>query len=81
MKIDYDSGWLDGVRRVESPNCDARPRGCVPELIVIHGISLPPGEFGGPGIDEISDSIHLDSWAVEPVGPDLMLSAYVHRDH
>jgi len=53
MKIDHDSGWLEGVRQVESPNCDARPAGCVPELIVIHGISLPPGEFGGSGSDEL----------------------------
>jgi len=53
MIIDVDTGWLEGIRRVDSPNCDARPPGCVPELIVVHGISLPPGEFGGPGIDRL----------------------------
>lgn len=54
MRIDAATGWLeDGARRVESPNCDDRPPGCEPELIVIHGISLPPGEFGGPGVDEL----------------------------
>ena len=36
-----------------SPNWDPRPPGVVPELIIIHGISLPPGEFGGPHIDEL----------------------------
>ncbi len=51
--IDPVSGWLQGVRKVPSPNFDERPQGCVPELIVIHSISLPPGEFGGPAIDEL----------------------------
>src|SRR5690606_38366876 len=41
-----DSGWLAGVRRVPSPNCDARPDGSAVNLVVIHNISLPPGEFG-----------------------------------
>ena len=36
-----------------SPNCDERPPGCEPALIVVHGISLPPGEFGGPWIDRL----------------------------
>jgi AmpD protein len=49
--IDPETGWLDDVPRVPSPNCDARPVGCEPSLIVVHGISLPPGEFGGPWID------------------------------
>ena len=59
MKVDRDTGWIAGVRRVESPNHDARPAGSVPELIVIHGISLPPGEFGGPGVDQLFCN-HLD---------------------
>jgi AmpD protein len=48
-----DSGWLAGVRRVESPNCDERPHGAAVELIVIHGISLPPGEFGGDYVERL----------------------------
>ena len=36
-----------------SPHFDERPAGMVPELLVIHGISLPPGEFGGPWIDRL----------------------------
>jgi AmpD protein len=36
-----------------SPNQDDRPEGCGPEMIVIHGISLPPGEFGGDGIERL----------------------------
>ncbi len=51
LRIDRATGLALGVRQVLSPHCDARPAGVVPELIVIHGISLPPGEFGGPWID------------------------------
>lgn len=47
------SGWVDQARRVNSPNFNARPVGVAVELLVIHGISLPPGEFGGPWIDEL----------------------------
>jgi AmpD protein len=51
--IDVATGWLAGARRLESPNCDDRPSGVVADLIVVHGISLPPGEFGGPWIDAL----------------------------
>ena len=47
------AGWLASARQVPSPNCDDRPTGIAPELIVVHGISLPPGEFGGPWIDAL----------------------------
>ena len=53
MEIDAATGWIVGIRRIESPNHDERPPGCEPGLIVVHGISLPPGEFGGTGIDEL----------------------------
>jgi AmpD protein len=46
-------GLLTGARAVDSPNRDARPGGLAPELIVVHGISLPPGSFGGPWIDRL----------------------------
>ncbi len=51
--IELPSGVLRGVRFVASSNCDDRPAGVVPELIVVHGISLPPGEFGGPWIERL----------------------------
>lgn len=47
------AGWISGVRRIESPNHDARPAGEAVRLIVIHNISLPPGEFGGPGVEQL----------------------------
>jgi AmpD protein len=49
--IDSSSGWIEGVRRVESPNSDERPAGAQLDLIVVHGISLPPGRFGEGWID------------------------------
>jgi AmpD protein len=36
-----------------SPNADERPDGVEPDLLVIHNISLPPGEFGGPWIEQL----------------------------
>jgi AmpD protein len=51
--IDRATGWLEGVRRVESPNFDARPPATNLDLIVVHGISLPPGRFGGGWIDRL----------------------------
>jgi N-acetyl-anhydromuramoyl-L-alanine amidase len=50
MKIDVVSGMVEGVRFVPSANCDARPVGARPEVLILHNISLPPGQFGGPGI-------------------------------
>jgi AmpD protein len=51
--VELPSGLLLGARYVPSPNCDDRPPGVLPELIVVHGISLPPGEFGGPWIERL----------------------------
>jgi AmpD protein len=53
VKVDLKSGLMQGARQVASPNFDARPSGVVADLIVVHGISLPPGEFGGPWIDRL----------------------------
>ncbi|MTW19728.1 1,6-anhydro-N-acetylmuramyl-L-alanine amidase AmpD [Allochromatium palmeri] len=46
-------GWLAGAERRPSPNQDARPPGTVIDLLVIHNISLPPGEFGGDWIEAL----------------------------
>ena len=47
------AGWCAGARRLASPHHDERPPGAKVELIVIHNISLPPGEFGGRWIDDL----------------------------
>lgn len=48
-----DKGWLAEARRVPSPHFDCRPDDETPSLLVVHNISLPPGEFGGPWIDAL----------------------------
>ena len=52
MKLTADGAWLTDARRVLSPNYDDRPEGCEVSLIIVHGISLPPGEYGGGWIDD-----------------------------
>ena len=47
-----EEGFLPFARYIESPNFDERPEGAI-TLAVIHGISLPPGEFGGQGIIDL----------------------------
>ncbi len=44
-------GWLRGARRVASPNEEARPPCSPVTLVVVHAISLPPGEFGGDWVE------------------------------
>jgi N-acetyl-anhydromuramoyl-L-alanine amidase len=51
--IDVDAGVLRRARFSPSPNFDERPLGIDADLIVVHGISLPPGEYGGPWIDQL----------------------------
>jgi N-acetyl-anhydromuramoyl-L-alanine amidase len=53
MQVDLKSGLMRGARQIASPNRDLRPAGVEADLIVVHGISLPPGEFGGPWIDHL----------------------------
>ena len=53
MKVDSSTGRMVEARFVASPNYDERPDNESPSLIVIHGISLPPGEYGGPWIDAL----------------------------
>lgn len=50
------AGWFAAARRIDSPNCDARPSEAAETnitLLVIHNISLPPDEFGGPGVEQL----------------------------
>ncbi|MBJ7222891.1 MULTISPECIES: 1,6-anhydro-N-acetylmuramyl-L-alanine amidase AmpD [unclassified Brenneria] len=48
-----ENGWLSEIKHLSSPHCDSRPDSEAPSLLVIHNISLPPGEFGGPYIDQL----------------------------
>ena len=53
LSIDRSTGLVAGAAQRHSPNQDARPAGVAPELVVVHGISLPAGAFGGAAIDAL----------------------------
>ena len=46
-------GWLEGARRCASPNFGPRPDDTAIDLVLIHSISLPPGEYGGEAIEQL----------------------------
>jgi AmpD protein len=76
--VDASTGHLPGARRLDSPNSDARPSGCLPELIVIHGISLPPGRYGGPWIDRLfTNTLPADADPYFATIQDLRVSSHV----
>lgn len=52
LEMDAD-GWCRQAQHRPSPNCDARPASTDIDLLVIHNISLPPGQFGGPYIADL----------------------------
>lgn len=61
---DWDGGWLRQAIRLPSPNFGPRPeRACI-DLIVVHSISLPPGQYGGTGVQELFTN-RLD-WDAHP---------------
>jgi AmpD protein len=81
LQVDLKSGLLQGVRQVASPNFDARPAGSATDLIVVHGISLPPGEFGGPWIDRLfTNSLPLDAHPYFTEVGELRVSAHLAID-
>jgi N-acetyl-anhydromuramoyl-L-alanine amidase len=63
--VDPSTGLLQPARQVASPNHDERPGAIPPELILVHGISLPPDEYGGPWIDRLFTN------TLPPNAPDL----------
>jgi AmpD protein len=64
LHVNRSNGLIEPARLCASPNQDDRPAGACPELIVVHGISLPPGDFGGPQIEQLFTNC-LD-WDADP---------------
>jgi AmpD protein len=60
----WDGGWLRMARHCPSPNWGPRPAGAFIDLIVVHSISLPPGVFGGPEVEQLFTN-QLD-WDAHP---------------
>ncbi len=60
----WTAGWWHSARRCESPNFGVRPAGVAVDLVLIHSISLPPGEFGGDAIERLfTNRLDWDSHA------------------
>lgn len=54
--MQFEQGWLQQARKLPSPHCNVRPAGATSpdiSLLVIHNISLPPGQFGVGYIDDL----------------------------
>ena len=81
--IDVGRGLLAGARQVASPNQDARPPGATLDLIVVHSISLPPGDYGGHWVDRLfTNTLPPDGHPFFATIADLRVSAhlYIRRD-
>jgi hypothetical protein len=67
--MDFDppvwrDGWLSGVRHLPSPNFGPRPAQAQVDLLVVHSISLPPGQFGTGCVQQLFTN-QLD-WDAHP---------------
>lgn len=76
-RVWLEEGVLRTARQVRSPNCDQRPAGTEITLLVVHGISLPPGKFGGDAVERLFTNT-LDCRADPAFAPleDLRVSAH-----
>ncbi len=80
---DWSGGWLRTARQVVSPNANERPADAVVDLIVLHSISLPPGQYGGPEVERLFTN-RLD-WSAHPYfeqirGLEVSAHFFVRRD-
>lgn len=76
-------GWYRFARRLDSPNFGPRPPGTVVDLVVLHSISLPPGDYGGEHVQALFTN-SLD-WQAHPYfrsieGLQVSTHFYVRRD-
>lgn len=60
----WHNGWLASAQRLESPNFGPRPQGAAVDLVVVHSISLPPGEYGNGCVQQLFSN-QLD-WDAHP---------------
>lgn len=84
MRItENQGGRLEGVPYIASPNYDVRPAGAVIDALVIHAISLPPGDYGSADIQQLfCNQLQNDSHSFYPEITGLMVSAHllIRRD-
>lgn len=49
----WRDGWWRGAQPIVSPNVGPRPAGVQVSLVVLHSISLPPGQYGGDEVERL----------------------------
>lgn len=79
----WDKGWYAPAQRLDSPNFGPRPPGACIDLLVIHSISLPPGQYGGQEVQALFTN-QLD-WDAHPYfsqirGLQVSSHFYIRRD-
>jgi N-acetyl-anhydromuramoyl-L-alanine amidase len=79
----WQAGWYGFARRQASPNFGTRPQGAQIDLIVVHSISLPPGQYGGDAVQRLFTNT-LD-WNAHPYyksieGMQVSAHFYIRRD-
>lgn len=79
----WQDGWLQAARACPSPNFGSRPAGAIIDLVVIHSISLPPGHYGGPEVEQLFTN-RLD-WTAHPYfeqirGMEVSAHFFIRRD-
>jgi AmpD protein len=78
-----EAGVLEGAVQFASPNCDERPEGVSITLLLVHSISLPPGEFGGEAVVGLfTNSLDFSAHPYFETLRDLKVSAHflIRRD-
>ena len=70
FNVNTESGHIEPARQCPSPNHDARPDDAEPAMLVVHGISLPPGEFGSSGGGTVRQVCRLCIAGLQPQGLD-----------
>jgi N-acetyl-anhydromuramoyl-L-alanine amidase len=79
----WDQGWYAPAQRLDSPNFGPRPADACIDLLVIHSISLPPGQYGGQEVQALFTN-RLD-WDAHPYfaqirGLQVSSHFYIRRD-
>lgn len=78
MNINIATGLIEGIDFLPSPNCSPRPADTLIDLLVIHGISLPPGKFGGPAIKALfTNTLDPNAHPAFQAIADLQVSAHL----
>ncbi|MBX3656861.1 MAG: 1,6-anhydro-N-acetylmuramyl-L-alanine amidase AmpD [Ramlibacter sp.] len=79
----WRDGWYAHARQLPSPNFGPRPEQARVDLIVLHSISLPPGQYGGSEVQQLFTNT-LD-WEAHPYftqirGAEVSAHFYIRRD-